>query len=256
MLVIAGVGSGLTAKASVDAGVTAVATYNTAIYRIRGVPTALSFLPYDSCNELTELVLPEVVSATERRVPVIAGVGAHDPRIELSSHLEKLRSMGAGGVMNEPFLGIYSAEIREALDQAGFGWKRELELMRVAKAAGMSTLAWAFNDDEARQFAEVGVTWIGVMAGIMSDGDNEPTAVRACADRLEVMAKASREVDSSIPVLGHGGPLNSKSAIDQIVELAELDGVVTGSNGERLPAYNGVRRELEALVTSGFDTGR
>ncbi|MFZ1382730.1 MAG: phosphoenolpyruvate hydrolase family protein [Scrofimicrobium sp.] len=251
MLVIAGIGSGLTAGAATDSGVAAVALYNTAVYRVKGIPTALSFLPYDDCNQLTLATLPEVIGVVRGRVPVLMGVGAHDPRIQLEAHLKMLKQQGVSGVMNEPFVGIYSKEVRDALDREGIGWARELELMEIAKELGLETLAWAFDGNEATRFASIGVTWIGAMAGIMSDSPNDREGIDRCVESLHTMAVASRSVDPRIPVLGHGGPLNSSLVIDEVVSRARLDGIVTGSNGERLPAYRGVRAELETLVASG-----
>ena len=76
-IVLAGVGSGITAAAAVAGGADLLATYGTAAYRILGVPTALAFLPYDDANVLT-LDMPEtrdLPPIVERagRVPVIAG---------------------------------------------------------------------------------------------------------------------------------------------------------------------------------------
>lgn len=251
MLVIAGVGSGLTAGAAADSGVAAIAVYNTAVYRVKGIPTALSFLPYDDCNRLALEALPEVLAAARGRVPVIVGVGAHDPRIQLERHLTTLKQQGIRGVMNEPFIGIYSKDIRDALDREGIGWRRELELMETAKELELDTLAWAFDAEEAERFASVGVTWLGAMDGIMSDRPDDPEEITRCVERLRTMADAVRAVDSSIPVLGHGGPLNAGGVIAEVVTRSRLDGVVTGSNGERLPAYRGVRAELEMLVAMG-----
>ena len=50
-IIAAGVGSGLTAKGAVMGGADLLAVYNTAVYRIQGLPTALAFLPYDDANE-------------------------------------------------------------------------------------------------------------------------------------------------------------------------------------------------------------
>ena len=45
------VGCGLTAKAACSGAADIIAVYNTAVYRVRGLPTSLAFLPYDDTNE-------------------------------------------------------------------------------------------------------------------------------------------------------------------------------------------------------------
>ena len=50
-----GGGSGLrpNRQGSGGGGADILGVYNTAVYRIQGVPTAMAFLPYDDCNALT-----------------------------------------------------------------------------------------------------------------------------------------------------------------------------------------------------------
>ena len=248
MKVIVGVGSGLTAGAAAGAGADAIACYSTAMYRIKGLPTALSFLPYDDCNALTLGVLPEVRNAVPESTPLIVGVGAHDPRVNLTNQLAAIRELGGTGVMNEPFIGMYGAAIRAALDAAQLGIEREYQLIRVAVAAGMVTLGWAFNDAEATRLAGLGVTYLGAMAGIMADGEAGPNQLTRTADELGTMAAAARAENRAVVVLGHGGPLNSVENCRQVVAAAELDGVVTGSNGERVPTHRGIVSELTQLM--------
>src|SRR6516225_9544590 len=81
-VIVAGVGSGLTARGAASGGADVIAVYNTAVYRVRGVPTALAFLPYDDANTLTLAAAPEVIAAAGQ-VPVLLGFGAHDPRRSL-----------------------------------------------------------------------------------------------------------------------------------------------------------------------------
>jgi predicted TIM-barrel enzyme len=75
-LVITGVGSGLTAKGAVAGGADGLAVYNTAVYRIQGLRTALAFLPFVNANALTMRVAPEIVS-NAGNLPVLLGLGAH-----------------------------------------------------------------------------------------------------------------------------------------------------------------------------------
>ena len=71
-VVVAGVGCGLTAKAAVRGGADILGVYNTAVYRIQGVPTAMAFLPYDDCNALTLAHAPQVIAVAGDK-PVVLG---------------------------------------------------------------------------------------------------------------------------------------------------------------------------------------
>jgi len=135
-VVMAGVGSGLTAAGAARGGAHLIATYSTAVYRCRGMPSVLSFLPYDDANALAFAVAGDVVSEAQGR-PVILGVGAHDPRRPLESILDRVEEFGAAGVMNEPFVGMYSPDIRTDLEEAGLGFSRELQLIERAVARSL-----------------------------------------------------------------------------------------------------------------------
>lgn len=253
MIVAVGVGSGATAAAAVAGGADLVAYYNTATYRVRGVPTALSFLPYDNCNDLAHAISGEVVAAVAGRVPVLAGVGAHDPRVPLGRLLDQASDDGADGVMNEPFISIYGAEIRDPMNEAGLGFDRELELLQLAVERGMTTLGWAFDAEQAGRLAGAGVTYVGAMAGVMRSASQPDEAVTAAINHLEEIAQSAREANTACRVLGHGGPFNSVGSVAQLLARASLDGFMTGSNGERVPLHTGVRdtiTQFKAIVTS------
>jgi predicted TIM-barrel enzyme len=52
-IIAAGVGCGLTARGASAGGADVLAVYNTAIYRIRNLPSILAFLPGDDPNTMT-----------------------------------------------------------------------------------------------------------------------------------------------------------------------------------------------------------
>lgn len=253
MIVAAGVGSGATAAAAVAGGADLVAYYNTAAYRVRGLPTALSFLPYDNCNDLAHIVSGEVVSAVAGRVTVLAGVGAHDPRVPLGRLLDQAAADGADGVMNEPFITIYGPEVRDPLEEAGLGFEREVELLQLAVERGMTTLGWAFDGNQASRLAGAGVTYVGAMGGMMRSGAQSDQAVTAAIDQLEGIAQQARAVNPACLVLGHGGPFSSVESVAHLLAHSSLDGFMTGSNGERVPLHTGIRdtiTQFKAIETS------
>ena len=138
-VVVAGVGCGLTASGAAEGGADILATYSTAVYRRRGLPSVLSFLPYDNANDLTFDTAPEVLANAGGR-PVILGIGAHDPRYRLDSYLDRVEALGAAGVTNEPFAGMYGKDVQSELDRAGLGFQREVELIACAAGRGLLTL--------------------------------------------------------------------------------------------------------------------
>jgi len=240
-IVVAGVGSGITAAAAKAGGADLLATYGTAVYRILGVPTVLAFLPYDDANRLTLELLPTVVERAGG-VPVIGGLGAHDPRRSLASLVGAARDAGASGVTNEPFAGIYGPAFRAELEATGYGFARELAMLDLAAREGLLTLGWAFDPDEARRMAGAGVDIVGTMTGITGAGSAD-----GALDAFAAMVRAARDENPATIVLLHGGPLTDPPSVAAALAATGADGYATGSSAERGPVFAGVRDAVAAF---------
>jgi predicted TIM-barrel enzyme len=246
LVILAGVGSGLTARAAAKGGADLLAVYNTAIYRIRGVPTALAFLPYDNANELTLRVAPEV-RANAGDVPVLVGFGAHDPRTAHSQLLDQAQALGAVGVTNEPFVGIYGQELRAQIEASGLGFSRELDLIKSAVDRGMLAMGWVFSSSEAQQMVAVGVHVLGVVLGVTSGGSAGgavTTSMEEAQSSFATIMDAAKSVRPDVLVLGHGGPLNDPDSVGLFVRATGADGYATGSTGERMPVEIAVAESI------------
>ncbi len=241
-IVLAGVGSGITAAAAVAGGADLLATYGTAAYRILGVPTALAFLPYDDANALTLELLPPIVERAGN-VPVIAGLGAHDPRRSVRRLVEAAAADGASGITNEPFVAIYGPALRGELEAAGYGFGREIALLEAAAREGLLTLGWAFDDEEVRRLIGAGVDVVGAMAGITGNAGSADDDLR----RLGGMVGTARRERSDALVLIHGGPLGDPATVGAALLETGADGYATGSSAERTPVFAAVRDAVRAF---------
>lgn len=249
-IVIAGVGSGITAKAASKGGADILATYNTAAYRIQGIPTGMAFLPYDDCNELAFKLAPEILAASGN-TPVIIGLGAHDPRKSIDYLLSRAQSVGVTGVTNEPFIGIYEGDIKKQMDAAGIGFEREVSLLKEAVKRGLLTLGYAFNAEEATILAAAGVHIIGAMVGGVTSGGAAGGAETVTLDYAakiinEIVEAASKE-NPHIPVLTHGGPLRDTDTVSYILNNTGASGYITGSTGERIPVEIAVKDTIASF---------
>ena len=251
-VILAGVGSGLTARAAAKGGADVLAVYNTAIYRIRGVPTSLAFLPYDNANELTLMVAPEIV-ANAGDVPVLVGFGAHDPRTSPNQLLDQAQALGAAGVTNEPFIGRYGEELRSQMEASGVGFSRELALIRGAVEREMLALGWVFSPAEAEQMADIGVQILGVVLGVTSGGlagGASTTSMDEAVMRFMPIMDAAKSIREDTIVLGHGGPLNDPGSVALFTRATGADGYATGSTGERIPVEIGVAEIIQRFKNS------
>jgi predicted TIM-barrel enzyme len=245
-VIVSGVGSGLTAKAACSGGADLLAVYNVAVYRIRGLPTALAFLPYDNANELTMAAAPEIL-ANCGDLPVIFGFGAHDPRYNPQALVQRAFAAGAAGLTNEPFLGLYGDELQAQLEAAGLGFSREVALLKCCVEAGGLALSWVFSVEQAQAMAQAGVQIIGVVTGVTAGGaagGASTTSLSNTIDLVRAVVQGLKQDRKNIFVLGHGGPLNDPASVEAMLRETGADGYATGSTGERMPVEAGVAQAV------------
>ncbi|MBV9490669.1 MAG: phosphoenolpyruvate hydrolase family protein [Verrucomicrobia bacterium] len=254
-IICAGVGSGVTAKGAVEGGADLLAVYNTAVYRIMGLPTALAFLPYDDANRLTFDVLPQVMAASGR-TPVLAGIGVHDPRVDLERVLTQVAGMGVAGVTNEPFIGIYSPDLRAHLEAAGLGFGREVSLVRQAVERNLLTLGWVFDASQAAAMTEAGAHLLGINLGLTTFGTNNPGHLDQAIGTLHEIIKAAQGVRRDIFTLIHGGPFNDPETVAAALRATGADGYVTGSTAEATPVRAAVADTIRRFRAGSTSSAR
>jgi predicted TIM-barrel enzyme len=251
-LLMFGAGIGLTARCAELGGADLIAVYSTAIYRMKGQPTLLAFLPYSDANAHVARMAAEIIPAV-KETPCIVGIGAHDPSLNRERFMDEMIAMGFSGVTNEPFSGIYGPEFATQLEAAGIGFSREAEMIALAHSKDIFTVAWAFNPDEARRMAEAGADVVGALVGVTAGGltgAKKSLSLEEAAAAVQAMCLAAKEVKPDIMVLSHGGPFKDPETAEYSVVNTDAVGYAAGSSGERLPteqAVTAVTRQYKGI---------
>ncbi len=251
-LLMFGAGTGLTAKCAEKGGADLIGVYSTAIYRMRGLPSLLAWLPYSNANEHLLNMAREILPIVQT-TPCIAGIGAHDPALDLDAFLDTVVQAGFSGVTNEPFVGLYGQYFADQLEQAGLGFSREVELIRRARDKGIFTVAWAMSPNEAYQMAEAGADVIGAMIGVTSggmSGASQVISLEQAVQDVRDMIAAARQADPQALVLTHGGPFADVATAQYSIQHSDAVGYASGSSGERIPteeAVIGITRQYKAM---------
>lgn len=241
-LIMFGAGSGLTAKCAEKGGADLIGLYSTAIYRMRGMPSLMAWLPYSNANEHLLNMAKEILPAV-KSTPCIAGIGAHDPALDMDSFLEKVIEMGFSGVMNEPFVGIYGEYFANQLERAGLGFSTEVDLIRRARAKNIFTVAWVMSPQEAFEMAKVGADIIGAMIGVTAggmSGESEVISLEKATKDVQEMAEAAKSANPDVIVLTHGGPFSDVETAQYSIMHSSAVGYASGSSGERIPTEEAV----------------
>lgn len=237
-----GAGIGLTAKSAELGGADLIAVYSTAIYRMRGLPSLMAFMPYSDANEHVRRMAREILPAV-KETPCIVGIGAHDPTLNMEKFIDELMSMGFSGITNEPFTGIYGPAFAAQLESAGIGFSKEAELIRCAHSKNIFTVAWAFNPNEARKMAEAGADVIGALVGVTVGGltgAKKSLSLEEATDAVQAMCNAAKQVNPDVLVFSHGGPFKDPETAEYSIIHTDAVGYAAGSSGERLPTEKAV----------------
>lgn len=241
-VIMFGAGIGLTAKCAERGGADLIGIYSTAIYRMRGQPSLMAWLPYSNANEHLLNMSREILPAVQK-TPCIAGIGAHDPELDFDAVLDRVTTLGFSGVNNEPFAGLYGPYFAAQLESAGIGFSREVALIRRAREREIFTVAWAMTPDEARRMAEAGADVVGVMIGVTSggiSGAKEVSPLEQAAADAQAMTLAAKAANPDVLVLTHGGPFSDVETAQYSLLHSDADGYACGSSGERIPTEQAV----------------
>ncbi|MGI6070483.1 MAG: phosphoenolpyruvate hydrolase family protein [Blautia sp.] len=237
-----GAGTGLTAKCAEKGGADLIGVYSTAIYRMRGQPSILAWLPYGDANAHLEQMAGEILPVV-KSTPCIAGVGAHDPGLDFEQLFDALWKKGFSGINNEPFCGLYGSYFAEQLERAGLGFSREVELIECARRENLFTVAWVMSPEEAARMAQAGADVIGAMIGVTAggmSGEKKVLSVEEASEQVQVMARAALEENPRVMVLTHGGPFADVETARYSIIHTDAVGYASGSSGERIPTEKAV----------------
>lgn len=241
-LLMFGAGTGLTAKCADLGGADLVAVYSTAKYRMMGLPTLLAWMPYDDCNDRVREMALEIIPVV-KTAPCIAGIGAHNPAVNLEQIIDEMLILGFSGITNEPFAGLYGEAFAKQLEDAGIGFSREVDLIKTAHQMDIFSVAWAFNENQARIMAEAGADVIGAIVGVTSGGltgAKQVMTLDTATAEVQKMCLAARAVNPDVLILTHGGPFADVDTAQYSVVNSDADGYASGSSGERVPTESAV----------------
>ncbi len=243
MIVVAGAGTGLSAKCAEAGGADAIVIYNSGRYRMAGRGSLAGLMPYGDANRIVLEMTREVVTVVDR-MPVIAGVCGTDPFRDMARLLDELAGRGVAGVQNFPTVGLIDGGFRRALEATGMSYSAEVEMIRLACRRGLFTMPYVFNASEASAMVEAGadvlVAHVGLTTGGMI-GASDRRTIESLAPVLEEICETADAAGRFIPVLCHGGPIAEPSDLEEVLRLVpRLNGFVGASSIERLPTESAI----------------
>ena len=155
-LVGAAVGTGLFAQAAERGGADFVLALTAGRLRVMGTASLACMLPVcDSNAVVRSFGTKEFLGRLT--IPVFYGASAMDPDRSAVEIAECIAADGFAGVMNFPTTAHFPPATLSALEWAGLGFAKEIELLRAAQKLNLWTVCHALTRDQARMAAAAGV---------------------------------------------------------------------------------------------------
>lgn len=250
-----GAGTGLSAKWEEAGGIDLIVIYNSGRYRMAGRGSLAGLLAYGNANEIVVDMAKEVLPVVTK-TPVLAGVNATDPFIDLEVFLRELADLGFSGVQNFPTVGLIDGVFRQNLEETGMSFSLEVDCIAEAHRQDMFTTPYVFSEEDAAAMTAAGADVIVCHLGLTTGGSiGAETALQLeeTIPKIDAWAAAAREVREDVIVLVHGGPISSPSDATFVLERAEgVHGFYGASSMERLPVELAIRTQTEAFKAISF----
>ena len=249
-----GAGTGISAKFAEKGGTDIIIIYNSGRFRMAGRGSMAGLLPYGDANAIVVEMAREVLPVV-KDTPVLAGVCGTDPFRIMKVFLKQLKEMGFDGVQNFPTVGLMDGMFRQNLEETGFGFDLEVDMIRTAHELDMLTCPYVFNEDEAAKMAQAGADIVVAHVGTTNKGSigaKTTLSLDDAARKVQAIHDAAKEIDPSIMVICHGGPIAEPADAQYILKHTKgIVGFFGASSIERLatePAIETRARKFKELT--------
>jgi len=237
-IIAAGAGTGISAKFLEKGGVDLIIIYNSGRFRMAGHGSTAGLMAYGDANAVAmEIGEYEVLPVVEE-VPVICGVHATDPRRRMWHWLGRVKEMGFSGVNNFPTHCIVDGQFRQILEETGMSFRKEVEMVGLARRMDLFSIVYVATPDEARDVtragADVVIAHVGTTVGGSIGVTNATCSLDEAAARVQAIARAALDERGDVICLSHGGPICTPDDAAYINEHTDVVGFVGASSLERL----------------------
>jgi len=235
------VGNGMSAKNAEKGGADFVLALNSGKFRQMGQGSLAGFLPYANCNSLVMDFGKKEIITVVRNIPVLFGLCATDPTIHLEEYIGKIRAAGFSGINNYPTIGMLDGVFREALEEEGIVFEREVEAIRIAHDMGLFTVAFVFDETQTRMMMDAGADVICAHLGITNGGELSLQESISLKEAIDKVKKILLHCDTPFRMV-YGGPVYTSQNVLVMYENTPINGYIGGSSFERIPLEAGLTR--------------
>lgn len=230
--------SGMIAKQVAKGGADFVMALNSGRFRTMGKGSLAGYLPFENSNEELFRFASRELLPTLQSIPVIFGLNATDPLLDLSEFIYKIKSEGFSGVNNYPTVGLIDGKFREALTESGASYEKEVLAISEAHRQGLFTIAFVFSEEQGIQMTNAGADVICFHCGLTSGGAlgaKKVLSLDSVINQAEGVFTKCRKIRKNVMTMIYGGPVRDLIDIRYIYNnLSVVDGYIGGSTFDRI----------------------
>ena len=234
----AAVGSGMTAKLAAMGGADILLALSAGKFRIMGRSSLSSFFCYGNSNQIVMDMGKREIFPVVQDVPLLFGLMASDPYVKLYDYLKLIKESGFTGVVNSPTLALVDGSFREALEEEGSSYEREVAAISLANQLGLLTMAFVTSVEEADKMLAVGANIICVHMGLTAGGllgaKRHLTISEARRIAQEIFDLCKVKNPECLRMV-YAGPANTLMDMQYIYQNTDCQGYIGGSTFDRIP---------------------
>lgn len=245
-------GAGISAKYAAKGGADLILALNSGRFRQMGLGSIAGLLPFANCNQLVMEFGSREIIPVVKDIPVLFGLCATDPTIDLERYIEEIHGRGFSGINNYPSVGMIDGQFREALEEEGLSYDREVEAISIANKKDIFSIAFVFDEIQAKKMiiagADVICAHLGVTKGGML-GARKSLSLEAATKVAREIFRSCDEIKPGVIKMIYGGPINSPLDVKHMYDNTDAMGYLGGSSFERIPseiAITQITREFKA----------
>ncbi|KAF3097942.1 hypothetical protein TWF706_006891 [Orbilia oligospora] len=232
-------GVGISAKLIKGGGADFIALYNSGLYRVHGLGSLAGLMPYGDANAIVcDMVRPhDILYAMPTRTAIqqILTIQGH-PKAQTILPQIKLLPVIAG---NFPTVGLIDGNFRQALEETGMSYNKEVEMIALADSLDFLTIPYVFTVEQAVDMTNAGADVIVVHFELTNQGSigaKNAISIDDAAKVAQEIRDAVVNIREDIIVLVHGGPISTLETFKDIMkDTRGVHGLLGASTFERIP---------------------
>lgn len=237
-------GTGITAKVAAQSGADFILMLNSGKFRQMGRSSLAGFLPFCNSNDMVMDFGSREIVPLVRHTPVLFGLNANDPTREIADYIMDIKDKGFAGVNNYPTVGLMDGLFREALEEDGISYDKEVEAICLAHRQELFTVAFVFDESQAVQMLEAGADVICAHLGLTEGGlvgARKVVSLEATKAKALRIFAACGQLKPDVIKMIYGGPVKTPVDVQYMYSNnTDIMGYIGGSAFERIPSEQSI----------------